>query len=191
MAHGRRILWYDPDPRAILPLAAFHAPRSLKRAVRRGAYEVRVNADFPGLMRDCADPRRPGAWISEEFIAAYTELHQLGYAHSLETYQAGERVGGLYGVALGGLFAGESMFSRAPDASKIALVYLVARLRAGGYTLVDTQFQTEHLARFGVQEIRRADYKTRLAAALQQPGDFFPADGALQASLELILESKG
>ncbi len=162
------IYWYDPDPRAIIPLDAFHIPHSLTRTVRRGGFEVRFNTAFRVVMQACAEPGpgREKTWISPEFIHAYTELHQLGFAHSVETWIDNRLVGGLYGVALGGLFAGESMFSRATDASKIALVYLVERLRRRGFTLLDTQFMTEHLRRFGAIEIRRAEYKTRLAHAL-------------------------
>jgi len=156
------IYWYDPDPRAILPLESFHIPRRLRRSLKR--FTVRVDVDFAGVMRACA--QRPQTWINEELVRVYTQLHQDGLAHSVETYQDGVLVGGLYGVALGGLFAGESMFSRATDASKVALVHLVERLRAGGFSLLDTQFTTPHLARFGVVEISRDDYQRRLQAAL-------------------------
>jgi len=163
-----RILWYDPDPRAILPLAHFHAPRRLLRAVRQGVFEIRVDSAFTAVMRACATPAsdREETWINEEIIAAYTQLHQLGFSHSVEAWQDGKLVGGLYGVALGGLFAGESMFSRATGASKVALAHLVRRLRAGGFRLLDVQFMTEHLRRFGAVEGSQAEYKRLLALAL-------------------------
>lgn len=162
------LYWYDPDPRAILPLDEFHMPRSLERRIRRGGFEVRFDTAFRPVMTACAEsaPGRETTWISPEFVEIYTELHQLGFAHSVETWIEGELVGGLYGVTLGGFFAGESMFSRAADASKIALVYLVERLRRQGFILLDCQFMTEHLRRFGTIEIPRREYKARLAQAL-------------------------
>lgn len=167
------IAWYDPDPRAILPLEGFHIPRRLRRRINHSDFEIRVDTAFRAVMVACGE--RPQTWISPVLIDLYTRLHQHGFAHSVETYLAGELVGGLYGVALGGLFAGESMFSRTTDASKVALVHLVARLRAGGFCLLDTQFTTPHLARFGVVEIPRSAYQQRLAAALRVRASFFPA----------------
>jgi leucyl/phenylalanyl-tRNA---protein transferase len=163
------IYWYDPDPRAIIPLDDnFHVPRSLARRIRQGGFEVRVDSAFRAVMTACAEPdqNRENTWITPAIIDVYCELHRFGYAHSVETWIDGELVGGLYGVTIGGLFAGESMFSRATDSSKIALVHLVERLRAGGFTLLDTQFMTEHLRRFGAVEIARAEYQTRLRRAL-------------------------
>jgi leucyl/phenylalanyl-tRNA--protein transferase len=168
------IYWYDPDPRAVIPLDAFHVPRSLARTIRRGGFEVRVDTAFRAVMEACAKPA-PGreiTWISPEIVEAYYELHILGFAHSVETWIAGELTGGLYGVSLGGLFAGESMFSRVTDSSKIALVYLVERLRRGGYVLLDTQFMTPHLRRFGAVELSRYEYQARLAQALQRWAQF-------------------
>lgn len=164
------IYWYDPDPRAVIPLDSFHVPRSLARTIRRGRFEVRVDTAFRTVMEACAEPGpgRDVTWISQEFITVYGELHALGFAHSVETWQEGKLVGGLYGVSLGGLFAGESMFSRATDASKVALVYLVERLRRGGFVLLDTQFMTNHLQRFGAIEISRAEYQARLTQALKR-----------------------
>lgn len=163
------IAWYDPDPRAIIPLDTFHVPRRLARTIRSGRFEVRIDHAFREVVQACAapSPGRDGTWISDEFVSAYTGLHQLGFAHSVETWRDGQLVGGLYGVALRGLFAGESMFSSERDASKVALVHLVNRLRAGGFTLLDTQFLTEHLERFGATTIARAEYRRRLAQALQ------------------------
>lgn len=163
------IYWYDPDPRAIIPLDEnFHVPRSLARRIRQGGFEVRVDSAFRAVITACAEPGedREHTWITPAIIDVYCELHQWGYAHSVETWIDGELVGGLYGVTVGGLFAGESMFSRATDSSKIALVHLVERLRAGGFTLLDTQFMTEHLRRFGATEIPRAEYQQRLRHAL-------------------------
>jgi leucyl/phenylalanyl-tRNA--protein transferase len=162
------IYWYDPDPRAILPLDDFHIPRSLARRLRRGGFDIRVDTAFREVITACAAsaPGRETSWISPEFIEAYCELHKLGFAHSVETWIDRELAGGLYGVTLQGLFAGESMFSWVTDSSKIALVHLVERLRQGGFCLVDVQFMTPHLKRFGAIEILRIEYKVRLAQAL-------------------------
>jgi leucyl/phenylalanyl-tRNA--protein transferase len=169
------IYWYDPDPRAIIPLDDnFHVPRSLARRIRQGGFEVRVDSAFRAVITACAEPGedREHTWITPAIIDVYCELHQWGYAHSVETWIDGELIGGLYGVTVGGLFAGESMFSRATDSSKIALVHLVERLRVGGFTLLDTQFMTEHLRRFGAVEIARAEYQKRLQQALITPALF-------------------
>ncbi len=172
------IYWYDPDPRAIIPLDdGFHVPRSLARRIRQGGFEVRVDSDFRAVITACAEPdqNRESTWITPPIIDIYCELHRLGYAHSVETWIDGKLVGGLYGVTIGGLFAGESMFSRATDSSKIALVHLVERLRHGGFVLLDTQFMTEHLRRFGTLEIPRAEYQKRLHHALAVPTYFYAA----------------
>jgi leucyl/phenylalanyl-tRNA--protein transferase len=168
------IYWYDPDPRAILPLDSFHTPRSLARRIRKGGFEVRVDTAFREVITACAAPapEREQTWISAEFIKAYTELHELGFAHSVETWIDDKLAGGLYGVTLGGLFAGESMFSRETDTSKIALVYLVERLRQSDFCLLDVQFMTPHLKRFGAVEILRAEYKIRLVQALTVEAQF-------------------
>jgi len=162
------IYWYDPDPRTIIPLDTFHVPHSLARTIRRGGFEVRTDTAFRTVIEACAEPapNREITWINPEIIEAYCELYTLGFAHSVETWIEGKLAGGLYGVALGGLFAGESMFSRTRDSSKIALVYLVERLRRGGFCLLDTQFMTEHLRHFGAAEIPRQEYRLRLAQAL-------------------------
>ena len=161
--------WWSPDPRGILPLDGLHVSRSLRRSLQR--FEIRVDTAFVDVMRECADPRRPHGWIDKKFIAAYSELHELGWAHSVETWQADARgrdalVGGLYGIAIGGLFAAESKFHRVTDASKAALAALVERLRARGYTLLDTQWVTGHLAQFGAIEIPRRRYLRLLDEAL-------------------------
>ncbi|HOA73293.1 MAG TPA: leucyl/phenylalanyl-tRNA--protein transferase [Phycisphaerae bacterium] len=160
-----QIQWFSPDPRAIIPLDEFHASHTLRQTCRQGRFEVRIDGDFEAVMRGCAD-RAEGTWISEEIIEAYVTLHHLGLAHSVESWRNGELAGGLYGVALGGAFFGESMFSRQRDASKVALVALVQRMRDRGMTLLDIQFLTPHLARFGAREIPRDEYLDRLQAAL-------------------------
>ncbi|MGB1088288.1 MAG: leucyl/phenylalanyl-tRNA--protein transferase, partial [Alphaproteobacteria bacterium] len=156
--------WIDPDERGVLPLDQFHLPRSLKRTLRKQPFRVSINENFGGTMRACAATReaRPETWINPQILSLYDALYERGMAHSVECWHQtshGEKfAGGLYGVALGGAFFGESMVSFATDASKIALCYLVARLRVGGFTLLDTQFVTEHLARFGTIEISRSAY---------------------------------
>jgi leucyl/phenylalanyl-tRNA---protein transferase len=162
------LFWIDPDPRGVLPLDRFHLPRRLRRTLRSGHYEIRVDTAFEAVMRGCAEPTeiRPKTWINDEILRLYGALHEQGFAHSVEAWREGELVGGLYGVALRGVFFGESMFSRATDASKVALVHLVARLVAGGFRLLDTQFVTDHLRRFGAVEIPRADYHRQLERAL-------------------------
>ncbi|MBK9943448.1 MAG: leucyl/phenylalanyl-tRNA--protein transferase [Kouleothrix sp.] len=170
-----QIEWYDVKLRAIIPLDAFHVSKRLARRVRNGGFEIRVDTCFRTVMRACAAPRpgHDGTWISEAMVDAYTALHDLGFAHSVEAWAGGELVGGLYGVALRGLFAGESMFSRTTDASKVALVYLVERLRCGGFTLLDSQYIVgDHMRQFGAIEISRAEYQRRLAHALMVEATF-------------------
>lgn len=162
---GNDIFWFRPDPRAILPLDAFHVPRDLRKVVRRDVFDVVYDHDFSSVIRACAE--RPSTWISDEIISAYTDLHSSGYAHSVECRIGGELVGGLYGVAIGGAFFGESMFHRASNASKVALVHLVERLRRGGFVLLDTQYATPHLSQFGLVEIPADAYEKRLHEALQ------------------------
>ena len=159
-----RIRWYAPDPRAILEHTNLYISRSLRSAIGKRVYEVRVDTAFEDVMRCCAD--REDTWINEVFIRTYTQLHYAGFAHSVEAWKDGVLVGGLYGVALGGAFMGESMFSYATDASKVCLVALVEHLKARGYVLHDTQFLTPHLATLGVTEIPRKEYERRLRAAL-------------------------
>jgi leucyl/phenylalanyl-tRNA---protein transferase len=158
------MVWWSPDPRAVLPLDGLRLTRSLQRSCRR--FEVRVDTAFADVVAACADPRRPGGWIDGRIAEAYAELHELGWAHSVEAWTAGgELVGGLYGVAVDGLFAGESMFHRETDASKVALVGLVERLDPGG--LLDVQWLTPHLASLGAVEVPRAEYLRRLARVLR------------------------
>ncbi|WP_412067041.1 leucyl/phenylalanyl-tRNA--protein transferase [Rubrivirga sp. IMCC43871] len=172
--------WYAPDPRAVLPLDAFHVPKTLAKTVRQGRFEVAVDRDFEATVRACAEPApgREDTWISDEVVEAYVALHHAGFGHSVECWREGRFVGGLYGVALRGAFFGESMVSRERDASKVALVALVERLRAGGFVLLDTQMSTPHLARFGVVEIPRAAFERTLAAALRVDGDWHAIDRA-------------
>ncbi len=158
------IQWYAPDPRAIVPLDRFVVSKNLARLVKRQQFEVATDRCFEEVMRACAD--REPTWISDEIIEAYTALHRLGYAHSIECHLDGALVGGLYGVAIGGAFFGESMFHRVRDAAKVALVHLVHALRSMGYVLLDTQFTTDHLKRFGVIEIPRSQYEEELVEAL-------------------------
>lgn len=158
--------WFSPDPRGIMPLEAFHIPQRLQRLVRSDRFTTTVNRDFVGVMRACAEDRDDGTWMTDELLDAYVGLHHQGLAHSVEVWRAGVLVGGLYGVHLGGAFFGESMFHRETDASKVALVVLVERLRAQGFVLLDIQWVTPHLARFGATEIPRDEYLIRLAGAL-------------------------
>ena len=175
-ADDPELFWVDPTRRGILPLDAFHVPRRLKRVLRRGLFTVRVDTAFGEVIRGCASGEtRPSTWINEEIVRLYATLSARGAAHSVECWHEGELVGGLYGVSLGAAFFGESMFSRVSDASKVALVHLVARLRLGGYRLLDTQFLTPHLAQFGGIEISRARYRRLLAEALRYRA-FFPSD---------------
>ncbi len=163
--------WYSPNPRAIIPLDRFHVPRTVRQLIRRGGFEVRVNTAFGEVIAACAD-RPEGTWISDEIIAVYRMLHRRGYAHSVESWHGGKLAGGLYGVTLGGAFFGESMFTRVTGASKVALAALVERLRARSFVLLDTQWSTPHLARFGAVEIPRREYLRRLRAALARPRRF-------------------
>lgn len=161
-----RIAWFSPDPRGIIPLdERFHVSRTLRAKIRQGVFEIRRDTAFAEVMRACSD--RENTWINADILQAYSELHQMGLAHSVEAWQQGQLVGGLYGVSLGGAFFGESMFSRAPDASKVCLAALVDHLRRRGFILLDTQWTTPHLVRFGAYNISREEYLERLQAALQ------------------------
>jgi len=174
---GDRLYWLDPEKRGILPLDGFHVPRRLLRTVLSDRFEVAGDRDFPATIAACAAtaPGREDTWINPQIETLFATLHRMGVAHSVECREAGVLVGGLYGVALGGVFFGESMFSRVRDASKVALVHLVARLRLGGFRLLDTQFVTAHLAQFGAIEIPRAQYKARLAAVVDHPARWIAA----------------
>lgn len=173
MAEGRdarNVFWVDPERRGILPLDGLRVSRRLARSFRKQDFSVRVDTAFEGVIAACAE--RPETWISDQIKSLYSALFRLGYAHSVEIWREGALVGGLYGVSLGAAFFGESMFSHQRDASKLALIALVARLRAGGYRLLDTQFVTDHLASLGAREISRVDYRTELHEALIMHADF-------------------
>jgi len=159
------VLWFRPDPRAIIPLDGFHISRSLARTLRRGLFEIRVDTDFEGVMRACAD-RPEGTWISERFVEVYGALYRAGEAHSVEAWREGQLVGGTYGLALGGAFMAESMFHRETDASKVALAALVGRLRERRFILLDVQYVTPHLESLGAVEITRREYELKLERAL-------------------------
>lgn len=166
------ILWHSPDPRMVLHPDELIVNRSLAKQLRRAPYELRLDTAFGAVLEGCADAPRPGqrgTWLIPDMISAYTRMHELGFAHSAEAWLDGELVGGLYGVGLGACFFGESMFARAPDASKIAFVALVRQLAAWGFTLIDCQVHTEHLERFGAREIPREQFLAELATALEQP----------------------
>jgi len=180
---ARDIHWVDPRLRGIIPLDGFHISRSLRRRILKWDHEIRIDTDFLGVVRGCA--AREETWISDPILDAYLALHRAGHAHSLEVWEGPDLVGGVYGVVRGAAFFGESMFSRRTDASKVALAYLVDRLRAGGFTLFDTQFLTPHLASLGGIEIVREDYHRRLALAIRQTADF-NRDGAPPQPSEML-----
>jgi leucyl/phenylalanyl-tRNA--protein transferase len=167
---GGTIEWFSPDPRAILPLEDFHVPHALRRLLRKKVFEVTLNNRFSEVIEACA--RREDTWINREIIESYTQMHELGYAHSVETLASGKLAGGLYGVAIGGAFFGESMFHRVTDASKIALVALAEHLRARKFALLDTQWLTPHLQQFGGVEISRNHYLRLLRPAVELPRKF-------------------
>lgn len=166
------ILWWSPDPRAIFELGGLHISRRLARTVRSGRFTATIDRAFAGVMHGCAHRPGEGVWITPEMIAAYTRLHELGHAHSVEVWHEGRLAGGVYGVTIGGLFAGESMFTRIRDASKVALVHLMGRLRQRGFQLFDVQFLNEHTARLGAIEIPRREYLARLRRAVASDGSF-------------------
>lgn len=170
MADGE-ISWYSPDPRAIIPIdERFHVPHGLKRTLKKNPFEIRINSAFESVMAGCAE--RDETWINEEILSSYVNLHRLGHAHSVETWLDGVLVGGLYGVAIGGAFFGESMFHTATDASKVALHALVTRMRERGFSLLDTQWTTPHLLTFGTMEIPRAEYIRLLKACVDDECEF-------------------
>ncbi len=173
-ADAEEILWIDPELRGILPLHAFHAPRSLLKTVRQGRFEITLDLDFEGVIDGCAARRT--TWINPEIRRLYLGLFRMGYAHSVEARHDGVLVGGLYGVKIGAAFFGESMFSHERDASKVAFVHLVARLKAGGFRLLDAQFVTEHLAQFGARSVSRRRYRDLLELAIASPADWDALD---------------
>ena len=168
------LTWWSPDPRAIFDMQRYCPSRSLRKGIRRAKWIFTLDRDFEGVMRRCAapTPSRPSTWITEDFVAGYTELHRRGVAHSVEVYEQDELVGGLYGVSIGGFFGGESMFHRRPDASKAAVAHLIQHLRERGFVLLDAQVPTPHLASLGAVEISRSEYLARLQQALALPVAF-------------------
>lgn len=172
--HDGFLAWWSPDPRAVIELDGLHIPRRLARTCRQGLFHVTCDRSFEAVMHGCAtaQDRSQGTWITPEMLAAYVQLHAMGYAHSIETWRGGELAGGIYGVAIGGMFAAESMFYHVRDASKVALVHLVAHLRGRGYTLLDVQQRTAHTARLGARTIRRSTFLRRLAEAIVLPVTF-------------------
>lgn len=186
------LYWLDPEHRGVIPLDRFHLPRRLARTLRQGRFTVTANREFARVIALCAAPR-PGSydsWINAEITELFTALHGMGHAHSVETWEGDALVGGLYGVSIGGAFFGESMFSRATDASKVALVHLVARLRLGGFAMLDAQFTTEHLSQFGTEEVPRARYKQALAQAVEVQARF-PAEAGAEAVAAEIAKLRG
>ncbi len=196
MAEGRddpELFWVDPKQRGILPLDGFHVPKRLRRTIRSDRFEVRIDTAFRAVMEGCAEeaPNRHDTWINDRILSLYGSLHAMGHAHSVETWREDELVGGLYGVRLGAAFFGESMFSRETDASKVALVHLVSRLVFGGFQLLDTQFVTNHLERFGAIRIPRINYHRQLQIALDSDADFYrleaPCSG--ERALQVITQT--
>ncbi len=168
------LYWYRPDPRAIIPIDTYKPSKSLKPILNRGQFEIRIDTQFETVIRACAAPRsyEKETWISEEIIQAYVDLHQLGFAHSVETYENGNLVGGLYGVHIGSAFFGESMFMTVSNASKVAFHYLIEILRVNKFNLLDTQFINDNVLRYGAIEIKRSQYERRLSRALMQASEF-------------------
>jgi leucyl/phenylalanyl-tRNA--protein transferase len=193
-AEDTALYWIEPQQRGILLLDQVHVPRRLARTIRQGVYEVRVDSNFEAVIEGCATPSpgRRTTWINRKIRSLYRELFEAGYCHTVETWQGGRLVGGLYGVSLEGAFFGESMFSTARDASKVALIYLCARLIHGGFSLLDTQFVTEHLRQFGTMEIDRAEFHSLLEKSLAHTADFslLPHDASPQVVLDVI-EGRG
>jgi leucyl/phenylalanyl-tRNA--protein transferase len=192
MAESRdasEIHWVEPTQRGIIPLDSFHVPRSLRKVVRKGLFTVSVDQAFEAVIDGCAEPKkgRDDTWINPTIRRLYAELHRMGHAHSVECWRDDRLMGGLYGVALGGAFFGESMFSRVPDASKVALVHLVAILREGNFRLLDTQFVTDHLEQFGAMEVSRDAYRERLNRAINVTAQFAGAPSSEE--LEAVLQS--
>ena len=183
----------DPDQRGIIPLDNFHVPKRLARTIRQEPFEISVSRAFTQVLEKCAEfaENRESTWINSAIVNLYSRLHRKGFAHSVECWQAGRLVGGLYGVSIGSAFFGESMFSRVRDASKIALVHLAARLIAGGYTLLDAQFHNPHLEQFGMETVQRREFKKRLQKAIKGSANFSPASAPVtgQDALQLITQT--
>ena len=191
---AEKLFWVDPDTRGIIPLDNFHVPRSLKKTIRNNTYEIRYNYDFEGVIKACAEKtkKRSETWINHQIMESYRNLFFIKHAHTVECWMEDELVGGLYGVSIGGAFFGESMFSRKDDASKVALVYLVVRLKRCGFVLLDTQFSTKHLEQFGTKEITREAYQKLLGNALYMETFFYckEFDESDDSILRRILQPK-
>jgi leucyl/phenylalanyl-tRNA--protein transferase len=188
-ADDPRLFWIEPEERGIIPLDRFHVSRRLARTVAADVFDIRIDTDFDGVIDGCAGldgPGRPKTWINARIRTLYGELFRRGFCHTVEAWRDGELVGGLYGIALGAAFFGESMFSRERDASKVALVHLVARLKVGGFKLLDTQFTTSHLAQFGAIAVDRKTYQEMLDAAIAETADFHFLGGGTS---DFILQS--
>ncbi|HEX7075826.1 MAG TPA: leucyl/phenylalanyl-tRNA--protein transferase [Hyphomicrobiaceae bacterium] len=194
-ADDPQLYWIEPQARGVLPLDRVLVPKRLQRTIRQAPYEIRIDTDFDGVIAGCAAsrPGRRTTWINDRIRKLYRELHRLGHCHTVEAWHQGQLVGGLYGVALGGAFFGESMFSEMRDASKIALVYLAARLIFGGFVMLDTQFVTDHLRQFGTIEVDRSEFHRQLERALQTDGDFFrlEREPTPERVLDIVLRRKG
>jgi leucyl/phenylalanyl-tRNA--protein transferase len=194
-ADDPQLYWIEPQARGVLPLDRVLVPKRLQRTIRQAPYEIRIDTDFDGVIAGCAAsrPGRRTTWINDRIRKLYRELHRLGHCHTVEAWHQGQLVGGLYGVALGGAFFGESMFSEMRDASKIALVYLAARLIFGGFVMLDTQFVTDHLRQFGTIEVDRFEFHRQLERALQTDGDFFrlEREPTPERVLDIVLRRKG
>ena len=192
-AEDTQLHWIEPHRRGVLPLERFHLPRRLQRTIRQGGFDVRVDHDFDAVIDGCAEPApgRRKTWINAEIRRLYTDLFKAGHCHTIEVWRGGDLIGGLYGVRLGGAFFGESMFHRERDASKVALTFLVARLKAGGFTLLDTQFVTDHLGQFGVVEVSRRAYHAMLDGALEVDADFYSLEmpSSSDACLQLVSQT--
>lgn len=184
------LFWLEPERRGILPFKDFHLPRRLRRTIRNDVFQIRVSTDFQAVIDGCSEPMpgRQKTWINSEIRRLYSELFEMGYCHTVEAWHEGKLVGGLYGVSLNGAFFGESMFTFKTDASKVCLAHLVARMIVGGYSLLDTQFVTDHLSKFGTKEVPQADYNNRLSEALKLETDFyaFPQQASGQQVLEVL-----
>ena len=168
------VLWYTPDPRAIIPFENYHVSKSLKPILNKNLFEIKIDIDFEQVMRNCASPRKDEdqTWINEEIIQLYVELHRMGLAHSVEAYREGRLVGGLYGVCIGGVFFGESMFSLESNASKVAFHYLIQLLKSNGFALLDSQFMNDNVKRYGAIEIPRSEYLAKLQEAIAKNCEF-------------------
>lgn len=193
-ADDPQLYWIEPQARGVLPLDRVIVPKRLQRTIRQQPYDIRIDTDFDGVIAGCAAPKpgRRTTWINDRIRKLYFELHQLGYCHTVEAWYGDRLVGGLYGVALGGAFFGESMFSEMRDASKITLIYLCARLIQGGFVMLDTQFVTDHLRQFGTIEVERTRFHRQLERALKAEGDFFrlELDPTPERVLEIVLGRK-